>query len=440
MTSDSGRSLEVKNASPTTSLRSTLFGSVVTGLGGQLAVVVSGIIAARMLGPENRGYLALLVLIPTALSQLGSLGLPLAVTYEFSRDERGGAGALRNILRIATGNVLTLIVIHAAVLAVLVSSDRLDVQIAAAITLLVIPAESAQLYGLAILQGRRDFRAFNILRLLPSVTYGAVAVLAFLMEAGSLPQFALWFTGSYVTVAALTLTTALRRSPPRDVPEASRAGAMLRFGLRGLFGAVSPLETLRLDLAIVGLFLSPAALGLYVVGVSFTNLPRFAAHSIGLVAYPHISAKRDPIRARRSMWRFVSLSFGVCLAIVIPLEFLAGWLVPSFFGEAFAPAVGIMQILLVSSVFLGTRRVLTETSRGIGQPGLGTVAEIASWLSIVPAIALLAPGLGAAGVALAFTTSSAISLLVLIALVAMRRAGPPSLKVPLSEEPTIDGL
>jgi O-antigen/teichoic acid export membrane protein len=427
-------------ATSTAALRSALIGSVITGLGGQFALVVSGIVAARMLGPENRGYLALLILIPTALSQLGSLGLPLAVTYEFSRDERLGRGTLRNLARMATGIVLTLVVAHAAILVALVASRELDVRTAAAITLLIIPADSAQLYGLAILQGRRDFTAFNVLRLLPAVTYSALAVAAFLLHAGSLPQFALWFTGSYFAVAALTLRTALRRSPPRVVPEAPQSGKMLRFGLRGLFGAVSPLETLRLDQAIVGLFLSPAALGLYVVGVSFTNLPRFVAQSIGVVAFPHITATPDPVRARRLMWRFLLLSFVVCLAIVIPLEFLAGWVVPAFFGEAFAPAVGIMQILLVSSLFLGARRVLADTSRGIGQPGLSTVAEIVSSLSLVPAIALLAPRLGAAGVALAFTASAAISLVVLVGLVASRRVAPPSLRVRLSEEPTIDGL
>jgi len=403
-------------------------------------VVVSGVVAARMLGPENRGYLALLILIPTALSQLGSLGLPLAVTYEFSRDERLGRGALRNLGRMATAMVLTLVVAHAAILVALLAGREPDVRTAAAITLLIIPVESAQLYGLAILQGRRNFRAFNVLRLLPAVTFSALAVVGFLLEAGSLPQFALWFTGSFVVVAALTLTTALRRSPPRDVPEAPQAGKMLRFGLRGVFGAVSPLETLRLDQLIVGLFLSPAALGLYVVGVSFTNLPRFVAQSIGVVAYPHVAAERDSAHAQRSMWRFLLLSLLVCTAIVIPLEFLAGWIVPTFFGTAFAPAVGIMQILLVSSLFLGARRVLTDTSRGIGQPGLGTAAEIVSWLSLVPAIALLAPRLGAEGVALAFTASAAISFVVLIGLVASKRAASPSLRVRLTEEPTIDGL
>jgi len=427
-------------ATSRSSLRTSLIGSVATGLGGQLAVVVSGIIAARMLGPENRGYLALLVLIPTALAALGSLGLPLALTYEFSRDPRIGRGALQRVGGAATGITLTLVVIHAAILAVLVADGTPDVRSAAIITLLIVPADSAQQYGLAILQGRRDFRAFNVLRLLPSVVYSALAVAAFLLGAGALPQFALWFTASSVACAALTLTTALHRSPPLRVAEAPPLRAMLGFGLRGLVGAVSPMETLRLDQAIVGLSLSPVALGLYVVGVSFTNLPRFVAQSIGVVAYPHVTAKCTPRDALRSMWRFALLSFGACLAIVIPLEFLAGWLVPTFFGPAFAAAVGITQILLVSSIFLGARRVLTETSRGIGRPGLGTVAEIVSSLALLPGIAILAPRFGAAGVATAFTMSAAISLLALVALVASRPAAVPKPTLGLSEEPTIDVL
>jgi O-antigen/teichoic acid export membrane protein len=421
-------------------MTATLIGSVVSGLGGQLALIVSGVLAARMLGPENRGYLALLILIPTAISQLGSLGLPLAVTYELSRDQLTGRGALWNIGRPAILLVSTQVLLHGAILAALFSGRDPEVRIAALFSLLIIPADSAQLFGLAILQGRRNFAAFNLFRLLPAVAYSALALTTFLLRAGSLPQFALWFAGSYLVVAAATMTTALRRSPPQELVGAPRPSKMLRFGLRGLFGSVSPLETLRLDQAIVGLFLSPAALGLYVVGVSFTNLPRFVAQSIGVVAYPYITAQRDPARARRFMWRFVGLSILVCSAVILPLEYLAGWVVPAFFGDAFASAVGIMQILLVSSLFLSARRVLTDASRGIGQPGLGTIAEVASWLSLLPAIGLLAPRFGGAGVAVAFTISAGISLAVLTVLVALRRQTPGAPPATRVAEPRIESV
>ena len=44
---------------------------------------------------------------------------------------------------------------------------------------------------------------------------------------------------------------------------------------------------------VIGLFLAPAALGLYVVAQAFTNLPRFISESVGAVAYPNIAASAD---------------------------------------------------------------------------------------------------------------------------------------------------
>ncbi len=416
-----------------------LIGSIVTSLGGQAAILVSGVIAARLLGPEDRGNLALLVLIPLAITQLGSLGLPLAVTYEFSKDVDLARGALRNIGRPVIIWTAALVILDAVITAALVSGRDADVRMAGLFTILIVPAATADLYGLAILQGRRDFRAFNILRLCPAGAYSAFTIVAFVIGTSSLPLFALWFAGSYAAVAAVTIAIALRLSSPRAAPGSPSTSAMVQFGLRGLLGTVSPLEALRLDQAIVGLLLAPAALGLYVVGVAFTNLPRFVAQGIGVVAYPQVAAQDDPSRAVRSMWQYFWLSVVVCGTIVVLLEIMAGWLVPTFFGDAFAPAVEIMQILLISSLFLSVRRVLTDASRGFGLPTVGTTAEVASWLALVPCVVFFAPRYGASGVAAAFTISAGFSLVVLIGLVSVGRRGRPAVPS-LAEEPKIDAL
>ena len=82
--------------------------------------------------------------------------------------------------------------------------------------------------------------------------------------------------------------------------------SLLRFGIRGWLGTATPSEALRLDQVIVGLLLSPSALGLYVVGGSFSNLPRFIAQSVGLVAYPRIAAESDTSLAIRSLKRHLN--------------------------------------------------------------------------------------------------------------------------------------
>ena len=96
--------------------RDTL-GSLAAGMGGQLAIVVSGIVAARLLGPADRGYLAFLVLVPVILAKLGGLGLPLAVAYECARSPAVARPLSGRIARrFAVPQAAVLLVIHGLLL------------------------------------------------------------------------------------------------------------------------------------------------------------------------------------------------------------------------------------------------------------------------------------------------------------------------------------
>jgi O-antigen/teichoic acid export membrane protein len=75
--------------------------TVGAGVGVQLAVLASGIAAARILGVEDRGHLALLALFPMVLAQFGTLGVPLAVTLFVSRAPADARCVVATALRLA---------------------------------------------------------------------------------------------------------------------------------------------------------------------------------------------------------------------------------------------------------------------------------------------------------------------------------------------------
>jgi O-antigen/teichoic acid export membrane protein len=402
---------------------SSLAGSVLTGFVGQGVLIVSGVLAARILGVQDRGYLALLVLFPSVLAQIGSLGLPLAATFELSRDRTAWARVIRTLLRPMVIQVVSLALLHAGILAAVFWSDPHRVRIAALISLCAVPAILAQSYGVAILQGQQRFLAFNVLRALPATTYSAAVLAVFLVGGGDLEWVVIGWIASSLASAALTLLVAVRGLPLRTARRATESlRAMLRFGLRGLLGWTSPVETFRLDQAVVGLFLSPAALGLYVVGLAFANLPRFIAQSIGYIAYPRIAAQEGR-EAWRELWQFFWLAAGASALVVIGLELGIARLVPLFFGSEFDGAVTLTRILLAGALFLSARRVLTDGAQGLGRPGLGTIAEISSWAILVPALAIFTPLWHARGVALALAVSSALSFAVLLVLLVRGRDG-----------------
>lgn len=402
----------------------SLAGSILAAVLGQGALVVSGVLSARILGVQDRGYLALLVLFPAVLAQIGSLGLPLAATFELSRNRTRAAEIVRTLAAPAFGQAGCLVVLHAGILAAVFWNDPHAVRVGALLSLGAVPAILAQSYGLALLQGRQRFAAFNTLRTLPAATFSLAVLVIFVAGGGNLQSVALGWIASSVAVGALTLLIALRALPFRTARrQPSSLSAMLRFGLKGLLGWTSPIETFRLDQAIVGLFLSPAALGLYVVGLAFANLPRFLAQSIGYIAYPRVASRKGRA-ARAEMWQFFLLTVAASSLVVVGLELGVSRLVPWIFGSSFSGAVPLARILLVGALFLSARRVLTDGAQGLGRPGLGTIAEISSWVFLVPALAIFTPLLGARGVALALTVSAALSFGVLLALVSGRWTWP----------------
>jgi len=408
-----------------------LAGSVFTGLVGQAVLIVSGVLAARILGVQDRGYLALLVLFPAVLAQIGSLGLPLAATFELSRDRTRWAVVIRTLLRPMALQFVSLALLHAGILAAVFWSDPHAVKVSALLSLAAVPAILGQSYGTAILQGQQRFLAFNVLRALPATSYSIAVLAIFLAGGGNLQWVVLGWIVASVVSAAVTLLFAVRGIALRRARRATESlHSMLRFGIRGLLGWTSPVETFRLDQAVVGLFLTPAALGLYVVGLAFANLPRFIAQSVGYIAYPRVAARKGD-EAWRELWQFFWLAAGAAALIVVALELGVARLVPLFFGREFSGAVALTRILLVGALFLSARRVLTDGAQGLGRPGLGTIAEVSSWAFLLPALGIFTPLWHARGVALALAVSAALSFAVLLVLLVRSRTAEPAATAPL---------
>jgi O-antigen/teichoic acid export membrane protein/O-antigen ligase len=404
----------------------SIVGSLAASGGLQLIVIVSGVLVARSLGPEDRGYLALLVVVSGVFALAGTLGLPSAVTYYIARDPADARRIASSLAWVGVLQVGAVLVLQAAALAVLVASDPQDVRVAAAISLFLPPGILALSFGIAILQGQRRFTAFNLLRILPSTAYVVGVVIVYALNATSLVLFmALWAAVNLIG-GFFALAFAVRGLPKHAEKEPSPSrGQMVKFGLKALLGSLSPVDVVRLDQAVVGLFLSPVALGYYVVAQAFSLLPRVVAASVGMVAYPQVAAERDRRAARRAMWKFFFLGLTLSGLVVVALELVAGELISLLFGEDFTEATTIAQILLLASLFMAGRRVLTDGVNGLGHPGYGTIAEVTSWILLLPAVAILLPWFGAEGVALALAVSWGASLLLLVAfaLVAGRPTG-----------------
>ena len=383
-------------------LNSPPVGSLAASTFSQGMLLLSGPASARLLGVTGRGQYALLIIIVTFGSFFGAAGLPTAVTYALASQHT----PVRSILRVISSTWLSLCVLAGGLSFVAVfllvrndtSSPRWIEALLVAVC--VIGAMTTQLI-LACIQGIHHFRALNVLRT-GFVTISAVSLVILwlvLRHAGATVALGV-NAGAYVIVCCVSGAFLAR------MPRSSTLGTdpsmryLVRYGLASLAGANSPLETLQLDQAVVGLLLPRYQLGLYAVGSAFDNLPGILVSGVGVIALPRLAGAPDRESRIAIMKRSVWLAVALAGAATVFAEAIVGWLLPLAFGEAFAGAVMPARVLILAGFFMGLRRILVVLLQGFGRPGRTGVGEAVGLAVLLLLGALLVPTLGLLGASL----------------------------------------
>ena len=389
-----GAAIETPPSTEGTSVGRNVGGTITATLAVQVSLLISGVAAARILGVEDRGHFALLLMFANLIPLVVNLGTPLAVTYRLAQNPAVGLRMQRALVRPVLLQIALTFVVHiAVVLLVFFDEPEGSVHVAGLLSLLAAPPIAIWIYALAVLQGNQEFKALNLSRAAVPPLQAAILAALLAADAGDLVVVTSVWVGLMWTAAALTGSLAhksvvrnAREAPDGEVPSVREMSA---FGAKSWFGSVTPLEGFQLDQLLVGLIISTQELGAYVVAVAFTNFPRFVGLSIGLVAYPAIAATKTHAERVRSTLKFVSLTVVLCGAIVAVIEVALPWVIPFLFTDEFRPAIGIGRILLISTLLFAVRRVLNECARGSGRPILSSIAEAASLAAFFPAVLFL---------------------------------------------------
>lgn len=392
-----------------------LAGTLGTSGAAALLGIASGTIAARVLGPSHRGELAQLLLWPQLVVTIGNLGIDVAAVY-LSGDEKRHRDVPATVLGVALAQSLVLAPVYLVLVPIVFHGSGLTRD-----ALLLTPLVPLYLVGsvsIDCLAGRLRFGAFNVVRISLPITYcGSIAALAAIGHLSPLTG-AMAYLAAHGCSDVLALLLVWRGSGLGRFDRALARSAM-HFGLRAHFGRLSA-QGLGVDMAIISLMLSSKDLGLYSAATAFLAAPTLVAWSIGLVVFPHVSAKhqageRPQLQATFALHAcFVIALAGLLFAFAAPIVTL-------LFGQSYAAAAPALRLLAVASVAISIRSFPIEVLRGMGRPGLTSIAEAANWMLFLAAIPMGAAAGGLVGTAAAVAAASYASLAVLVAL--MWRSG-----------------
>jgi O-antigen/teichoic acid export membrane protein len=375
---------------------------------GEVASLVLGFVAsillARLLGPADRGLLALELSIVDFAYAIGSLGLPLSVEYHAARRERAGS-LLANTL--AYGAVLAAVVVP---LAWLLQGTLADVfgrgeggatwVLAAAL----VPLSFVQWTTANQLSGSLRFGVFNALWIAMRLVYVVVTVA--LLFAGLGVTAGLLGAAAAATVTVLGGSRVLLRGERLRV-DPPLLGRMVRYGARLQVGSLFQLLNYRLDVIVLQFFQPLAQVGYYIVAQVVAELvtrlsSAFQSSVLPLVSHADTDEDRD--RTTIAALRHQALLTAVAIAVVAA----AGPLLLVFaFGPEFRASIVPMLIILPGIWFLNTGVVVGAALGGRGRPG---TASLLSGVALVVTVALdlaLIPQFGVTGAAVASLCSYA---------------------------------
>jgi len=365
-----------------------------------LLASVAGVFLARGLGATDRGLLVTVLIWPSVMSSVASLGLTQATCYWVARRRPHGAAIAGVAARAAAVTGLA-VAAGGALLAPIIARDD-DVTTLLRIVLCMSPVFIAAGVWMSSLQAIQ-IRAWNQARSVQPVAYFIGILGLSVLGRLTLTTATVVFCGSLFVQVAFAWWRAGSLLDRTGAAYPGMLGGLYAYGVRVWLSTVPRLVNVRLDQLILSIMPAVAAseLGVYAVAASLSWLALPAATAFGSVAFPAIAGATHESAIRR-IERTSLLGSAAAAGIALAAACAAAPLVvPVLFGSEFDDAVTYLWLLAPGTVFLALNRVLADLLQGRGRPLSTSLGEGTAALLTVALLALLVPPFGIRGAAAA---------------------------------------
>jgi O-antigen/teichoic acid export membrane protein len=398
--------------------RDRLANDIIDVFGSRTAVTVlgtvTGIILARALGPHDRGILALVLLLPSTMMTVTKLGLTQANVYCVRREGAPIGNVAANSLALGLGLGLGIGTLAWLFRSTLLSTVMRQVPAWALLLALArLPSLLIDNYFCGVLQAANNFSLYN-----RRTVFGATAILLAVVglrvtwHLDLLTSVLVYTITTTVVVVALLVGTA-RLVHFRLQPDWSLLTRQLRFGMKSYTQILAMHLLFRIDVYMVAYFLDAAQTAFYSLALHFTEMILEIPQAVGWVIYPRLASsdKEDVHRLTAQACRrtvLLTALGGLAAAVLGP------FIVPLWYGKAFAPASKPLMIATVGMVMMSVFTIITRDFTSRNKQAVNIRAGAVALVSNVALNVFAIPALGISGAALATSVSYSLAALMVI--------------------------
>lgn len=384
----------------------------------------SSALAARTLGPDGRGALAAILVLPMLLPYLAALGAAQSTIFFTARRPQDVGRYLGTAVVLGVAASFAVCLAAWPLQAYVLRSFDSPVRHAGLLFLLFVPVNIIFSMPSSAFQGLQSFAAFNALRIMPQFLYLAVLAAAWqlgLGEAGWIARIYLALCGVIAVPAAwLTYAVFVRKPVSADMRTVRETAS---YGFYSMSSNLPTTANRNVDQLFIAAMLPAADLGWYAVSASWGSLLAPVMYAIGSNLFPRLAgASAD------DAWRHFSFvlkwSFVLIAGSTLFLLALTPIIIPLVFGEAFTPAIRPARVLVVAGAFLAGNIVLEDGLRGLGRLKVLMFAQVAALAVTLIGLPLALRRDGIMGAAWLSLASYATASIILVGALSRRRLGP----------------
>jgi lipopolysaccharide exporter len=410
---------------PAKSLRGQTLSGVkwmsLTRLVAELSALISSILLARLVGPAEFGRTAVAMFLSMLAAAVAQQGVgSFLVSHNAPTRSHLRAASLASLVAGVVGTAL--MAAFAVTLAPAIFGGRIAYFVALASPVWLLTGLAA--VPVAQLQRRLSFGRIGLVQASASVVGAAVAVLlaVYGLQGESLIIGALAGTGASAAVAWAFCRPAQPRWQRREMGEIARYGVPV-FGSSVLYAGVR-----NIDYVLLAAFIGPFQVGLYmrafVLGSDYQSK---ISQVLLSVAFPVLSRAKDFEEMRWMRARMIRVHATILLPLLFGLIAVAPEFVPWMYGERWAGAASLTQILaiggMIAAVGTGTSPLLMAT----GHPRALFVYSLVAFVAYTIAVLVSIP-FGVTAVCVAVVVVRLITFVALQRLIVERWVGIPVLE------------
>ncbi len=382
----------------------------------QVVNIATGLLAARLLLPEGRGQLAEIMLWAGLIVEFGIVGLSDALLYRAATGQVNPR-ELFAAMAALTGAFSILLIVAGFVVEpyIFTGKDANLLQLALIFLVAYVPTNLGALFVASMFQGYLDMMTWNLLRGVVALGYLLAIGLAWLSGHASVEGFATAYILSTAAALVLGLVLLAQRGWIGVRARWSTVRGLLVYGAKVHVGEMLNSARQKIDQALVALWLPHADLGLYVVALTVANGPLILAQTLANLAFPKVSQQTEIAGKILVFGRYFRFTLAVTIATTAVLLVLNPWLVPLLFGQAFAPAALIANIMLLGLPAAAAKLLFIQALKSWDRSLVIGHAEAIGLVAAAVSLAVLLPLFGIAGAAASLVVANVVAAVAMAA-------------------------